>query len=509
MATLNAQPFIATTNTLSIDKRNENIPSYRHAKLNNIEIPKEVDTFLDNLSDYIFSIVKFGFGKERKEDGLGERAYHMVDLETVLNSLRCVGFTKSYPEFMKYFPSSDGWIQPTMKMGSEVKTKEGSNKEIFDRKLYLGDQTFDELYEEMKNGSCLGLDAVDYKGIIHTNCKIIRINELHPDVIKPTSVVGENGEVSIENVTEYGVDSDLWLIITKDAQLNGWSKVDGEEELSLKGSKLIRTPLGFVALRRSRMEEPKTPWAKGTTLLQSMCPSNFSYQDFDKCLTDVTMAIQFPQIPGVIANSITLLNQQAFLNEEFNKAYMSNIDYILSPKEEKDGLAKLYKQWFKLTGQHQYYQPVMEVAQMIFKSKPRAINDRGDTVGANLTHAFGVVLDIEFNQYYAIIPQFEAVINPQGYRSGTSALTYANPEPFFIEIYNPQWETWTKVPSTKFILFDNRGIKYFEYGTDPKSVITKEMLDKPLVLKSNNELYRTIERTIKEQQENIENSKPA
>lgn len=505
MATSNMQAFVATNNTLVADKREKFIPAYIHAKRLGESVPVTLEEWLNNIEDYVFSMVKFGFARGRKEDGMGERAYHLTDLETFLNTVRTLGLAKSYPEFMQHFKPEDGWYHPKLVM-KEVPEQTGE-KEVFIRETYLNDENFVDIYNDIKEGKCFGLDVVDYNGKIHHKCKLLRISDLHPSVKKTiwVDVTDElTGEVSKEQreIVEEGVDSDLWLILTNDALTNGYNKIEGEDELSLKGSLLLRTPLGFVAMRRSRTEEIPGPWPNGTGLLQSMCPTNFSYSDFDKTLALATMVITKSEIPGVIAKSISHLNQQAFLSEDLHKAYMDMLEYILSPREEKDGLAKVYKNWLLLTGQHVHYETIIETANSVYNARPKPLNNKGDMIGRNLTHILGTVLDIEFKPHHAVLPEFQAVLNPRGVDSGESAIKTSNPNPYYIKVLNMETNEWEDKPCTGYILFDSRGSKYFVEGDDVMSILSGMTFETP-TWKPLTGIYDSIERTLKEQKESL------
>lgn len=466
MATLNLLPFIATMNSFA--RREERVPVYIHAKDTGYEIPLSLDTFTTRIGHYLDGIRLFGQEQGRKEDGFGERTYHLKDLEELINIYRSIGLAKSYPDFMQDFKEEDGWSY----IETEVKTETIDGKDKHTRVVTLNGESLDDLALAIKEGTASGLDCVDWSGKVHRNCTLLKISDLHPSETKKGRTFNPetNSYVESEHVIT-GVDSELYLIITPDCMEKGFDVIEGETESTLKGSPWLRSPLGFVTMRRTRPGEVVTRFPKGTALLKSMCPVTHEYHEFDQLIAKATLVVQDTTVPPVIYQAIVQHNAQAFLTEEHLEAQRNMLDYALSPKEEKDGIANIYKNWYKLTGQHYSISHILHEAQMIFNSVPRTIGDTGARVGQDLRYALVRVLDIEFNARWAILEEFEAMINPKGSNSGTSSITASNPKPYYIHTLNPVTLEWEKDPITKWLLCDTRNRQYYTRNEDPFTLI--------------------------------------
>lgn len=498
MATLNLLPFIATQNSFS--RREERVPVWMHAKLAGYQIPELLKEHTDRLEDYINGIRLFGQEQGRKEAGYGERTYHLKDLEEVINIYRSIGLAKSFPDFMSDFKKEDGWDY----IDTKLETTVVDGKERHKRIVSLSGETFDDINAAIKDGTCQGLDCVAWDGKVHRNCILLKISELHPTVTKSGRQYNpETEKYEVKDFEIEGVDSELYLIITPECLEKGFSVIEGETESTLKASPYLRSPLGFVAMRRSRLGEINTRYPNGTTLLKSMCPVNYEYYDFDKLLAKTTLAIQDTNIPGVIYKAIAQHNNQAFLSPEHLAEQTKMLDYVLSPKEEKDGVANIYKNWMKLTGQHHNFSHILHEALVTFNARPRVIDESGARGGQDLRYVVMRVIDIEFNSRWAIIEEFEAMINPKGYNSGLSSITAANPTPYYIHTLNPETKEWEKDPITKWIMCDTRQRKFYTRNEDPFVLVDIDSLPsheiKPLP-----DIYNRIEQGRKELVDSLE-----
>ncbi len=487
MSTLNLLPFIATQNSLA--RRDETVPVYIHHKEKGLEIPVVLDNWLNKIEDYMNGIRLFGHEAGRKEDGYGERTYHFKDLEELLNVLRSIGLSKSYPDFIEDYNSGDGWDFPQLK--TNLISEEGQ-PEKYQRTLTLEGKDFNEIYEGIKDGRYSGLDCVDFSGKLHRNCSLIKISDLHPEKVEKRRVLNEATEKYEEkDFIIPGVNSELFLIITPECAESGYVTHEGETEPTLQGSPWLRSPLGFVTMRISRLGIVTTKYPKGTAILKSLCPVNVDYHVFDSVLAKATLIINDTHIPGVIYKSIAQLNNQAFLTEEHLSHHQEVLDYILSPEEERDGIANVYKNWKKLTGQHYNFSTVLEEAQRVFNARPKIIDEAGTRVGQDLQYVLMPVMNIHFEFRWAIIEEFEVVLNPAGYRSGKSAITSANPTPYYIHTLNPVTNEWEKDPVTKWLLADSRGRRFFARGENPFQLVNVEELTVPEA-KPLNDVYERI-----------------
>ena len=487
MATLNLLPFIATQNAFA--RREERVPVWIHSTIAGYDIPESLSQFTTRIENYLNGIRLFGQEQGRKEDGYGERTYHLKDLENVINIYRSIGLAKSYPDFISDFKKEEGWDF----IETEVITTNTDGKDHYKRVVKLGDETLEELDAAIKEGTCTGLDCVDYSGVIHRNCTLLKISDLHPTEIKKGRQYNPDTEKFDTNEFEIaGVDSELYLIITPECMEKGFSTVEGETEATLKASPFLRSPLAFVTMRRSRMGEIVTRFPKGTALLKSMCPVMHEYHEFDSLLAKATLVVQDTNIPGVIYKAIAQHNNQAFLTTEHLEAQRKTLDYALSPKEEKDGIANIYKNWMKLTGQHHSFSHILHEALVVFNAIPRAINDKGARAGQDLRYVMLKVLDIEFNCRWAIVEEFEAMLNPKGIQSGTSSIMASNPVPYYIHTLNPETLEWEKDPITKWIMCDTRGRKFYTRNENPFNLVNVNELPKAEVLPLP-DVYRRIE----------------
>lgn len=466
MATLNLQQFIATLNSFA--RRDERVPVWIHAKQAGYEVPEELELYADRLANYLDGMRLFGQEQGRKEDGFGERTYHLIDLETIINIFRSIGIAKSYPDFMTDFPKEAGWDW----VECFTSTEEVEGVKRYTRTVSLGGETLDDIAKAIQDGTCAGLDCVDWNGIVYRNCTLLKIKDLHPDVVKTARVFDPETDSFIEKeVPVKGVDSELYLIVTPECLNDGYTVIEGEEEASLKGSHLLRTPLGFVAMRRTRPGDVVTRFPKGTALLKTMCPVTHDYREFDDLIAKATLVIQDTNIPGAIYQAIVQHNQQAFLSPEHLVCQREMLEYALSPKEEKDGTANIYKNWMKLTGQHYSISHILAEALTVFNAVPRVVDERGGRAGQDLRYVMLRVADIEFNWRWAILEEFQAIINPNGYHSGTSSIKASNPVPYYIHTLNPETLEWEKSPVTKWTICDTRGRKFFTRAEDPFTLV--------------------------------------
>lgn len=496
MSTLNLLPFIATQNALA--KREERLPVFIYSDANKLEIPESLNTWFNKIEDYLNGMRLFGQETGRKEDGYGERTYHWKDLEDFINILRSIGLSKTYPDFMQDFPTEQGWSFPEMKT-EIIKAGALGNEEGHDihvREVFLDGLSFDQIYVGIKEGKYSGLDCVDYSGIIHRNCQLLKISDLHPSSTKaekafnPVSEKFENKTIQVA-----GVNSDLYLIVTPKCQAEGWEKIEGEDEPSLKSSPLLRSPLGFVTMRLSRLGDIPTRFPKGTGLLKSLCPVNVDYHTFDSVIGKATLVIQDPRIPGVIYKALAHANNQAFLTDEHLAAQQATLDYILSEKE--DGLANVYKNWMLMTGQHYLFSMLTEEVNTIFNARPKVIDDSGARAGQDLQYGLMRVVDIQFNFRWAIVEEFEAILNPRGSQDGKSSVTCANPKPHYIHVLNPETKEWEKVPMNKYLLAISAGKRYFVRGEDPFTMVDVNALENP-ELKPLTDIYERVKRSQEE-----------
>lgn len=484
MATLNLQPFIATQNAFV--KREERVPVFMHASRLGYQIPECLTTLTDNLEDYMTGIRVYGYEKGRKEDGYGERTYHFKDLEEMINIYRSIGLAKTLPDFLSDFKEEDGWSYVVMDVDQTDPNK-------VNRSVRIADGTLAEIAQDIADGKCSGLDCVDWAGVVHRNCQLIKIADLHPVTKVTTKVLSEDKTkyIDVEN-TVPGVNSDLYLIITPECMEKGFIVQNEGEEPTLQASPYLRSPLGFILMRRSRIGEVVTRFPKGTALLKSLCPVQFDYAQFDAMIAKATLAIQDTRIPGVIFKAIATNNQQAVLSTEHFDAQNKTLDFILSPEDKLDGTAKVYKNWLRMTGQHYAFTSIMGEALTLFKAVPQVIAETGARGGADLQFALLRVLDIEFNTRWAIIEEFEAVLNPNGYQSGLSSITASNPVPYYIHTLNPETKQWEKDPVTKWIVANTDGRKFFARGEDPFKLVNVEELGDPAI-KPLNDIHRRIE----------------
>lgn len=499
MATLNLLPFIATMNAFA--KREERVPVCIHAASAGYDIPESLNLYMDRIASYMDGIRLFGQEQGRKEDGFGERTYHITDLENLLNIFRVIGLAKSYPDFMSDFKKEDGW--DFIETYTQVETVDGKDKHT--RIVSLNGETFDELAQAISEGTCSGLDCVDTYGIVHRNCTLIKIKDLHPEVTKSgRQFNAETGKYETKDHVIHGVDSELYLIITPECVEKGYSVIEGESEATLKASPFLRSPIGFVAMRRSRTGDIVTRFPNGTTLLKSTCPVTHEYHEFDSLLAKATLVVQDTKIPGVIYKAVAQHNNQAFLSEEHLAEQTKMLDYVLSPENEEDGAANVYKGWMKLTGQHHNMTHILHEALVIHNAVPRLIDDKGTRVGTDLHAALIKVLDIKFNARWAIIGEFEAMINPKGSQSGTSSITASNPIPYYIHTLNPETLEWEKDPVTKWILADVRGRQYFQRNIDPFTAVDVTALEDATV-KPLPDLYNRINESHNQMVESLKN----
>lgn len=485
MATLNLLPYIATQNAFA--RREERVPVWMHAKLTGYEIPECLEELTNNLENYMSGIRIFGQEKDRKEDGYGERTYHFKDLEEVINLYRSIGLAKTLPDFLEDFPTEDGWsfvnmVNETTPLTNEIK-----------REVVIADGTLEQIAADIAEGKCSGLDCVDWSGVVHRNCQLIKIRDLHPATQKTVKILDKEKDRYVDHVqTVPGVDSNLYLIITPECQEKGFATADGETEASLRASPWLRSPLGFVLFRRSRMGEINTRFPNGTALLKSMCPINMEYFKFDNLIAKATMAIQDSRIPSVIYKSIVHHNQQAILTPEHFKAQEALLDFILSPEDKKDGIANVYKGWLRMTGQHYCFDHILSQAITLHKAVPQVISETGARGGNDLRYALIKVVDIHFKSRWAIIEEFEAVLNPNGSQSGLSSITASNPIPYYIHTLNFETKEWEKDPVTKWILADTRGRRFFTRTEDPFALVNVNELESPDLVPLN-DIHRRIE----------------
>lgn len=503
MSTLNLLPFIATQNAFS--RREERVPVWIHSAITGYEIDKSLNNFVNDIEDYLNGIRLFGQENGRKEDGFGERTYHIKDLEEIINIFRSVGIAKSYPDLMQDFQHKDGWT--FVKTEVEVESVNGINRHK--RTITLDGESLEKIALDIKNNQCSGLDCVDWNGVVHRNCQLIKISDLHPAVKKTARSLNKEGTGFEETiVTVPGVDSELYLIATPECLEKGFSTVEGETEPSLKASPYLRSPLGFIAMRRSRSGEIPLRYPKGTALLKSMCPINVEYRDFDNIIAKATLAVQDTRIPGIIYKSIVQHNQQAFLTPEHLSEQEKVLDYILSPEDKEDGIANVFKNWTLLTGQHHNYNHILAEALSVFNAVPRVIDPTtGAKGGADLRNVLIKVLDIKFQMRWAIVGQFEAVINPNGFNSGLSSITASNPVPYYIHTLNPETKEWEKDPITKWIMADMREKRYFTVNEDPFKLVDVNTLPK-LAIKPLSDIYQRIEANQAEILASLDKSKP-
>lgn len=502
MATLNLLPFIATQNAFS--RREERVPVWIHSAIAGYQIDESLGNFLDKIEDYLNGIRLFGQENGRKEDGYGERTYHLKDLEEIVNIFRSIGIAKSFPDLMQDFKAGDGWnfVETTLDV-TEV-----NNVERYKRIVSLNGDTLEKIAEDIKNGLCAGLDCVDWNGKIHRNCQLIKIYDLHPVTTKEIKELNTEGTKYVPKTIEIpGVDSELYLIITPECLEKGFNTIEGESEPSLKASPFLRSPLGFIAMRRSRAGEIPTRYPNGTALLKSMCPVTVEYHVFDSVIAKATLAVQDTRIPGIIYKSIVQHNQQAFLTPEHLQAQENVLNYVLSPQEEEDGVANIYKNWVMLTGQHHNYNHILAEALTVFNAVPRVIDDSGAKGGVDLGFALIKVLDIKFNLRWAIIEQFEAVLNPRGSQSGLSSITASNPVPYYIHTLNPETKEWEKDPITKWIMADTREKRYFAINENPFTLLDVNVLPK-LEVKPLTDIYQRIQASHAEMLASLNKDKP-
>lgn len=467
MSTLNLLPFIATQNALAV--REERVPLHIYSKANNLAIPDSLNKWLDKIEDYLNGMRLFGQENGRKEDGYGERTYHLKDLEDLINILRSIGLSKSYPDMMSDFKEEDGWSYP--QMTTETHQFE-DNIDVHERTITLEGLTFDEIYEGIKNGTYNGLDCVDYSGVVHRECRLIKISDLHPASSATRKVLNPKTEkYEPQEYTINGVDSNLYLIVTPECDEKGWSTPEGTDEPTLQASSYLRSPLGFLTMRLSRLGDIKTRFPNGTGLLKSLCPVNIEYSEFDSVVAKATLVIQNTLVPGIIYKSIAHAKDQAFLTPEHLEAYVANLDYALSPEDEEDGIANIYKGWIKLTGQHYQFGSVLEEALMLFNARPKVIDEKGSRAGRDLRYSLVRVVDIKFNARWAIIEEFDAILNPAGSQSGKSSIISANPVPYYIHTLNQETKEWEKDPMTKWILTNTNGRRFFGRDEDPFKIL--------------------------------------
>lgn len=484
MATLNLQPFIATQNAFA--KREERIPVWMHATRIGYQIPECLTELTNNLEQYMNGIRIFGYEKGRKEDGYGERTYHLKDLEEIVNIYRSIGLAKSLPDFLSDFDFNDGWSFVTMDIDQSVPDQ-------VVRSVKINDGTLAAIALDIAEGRCSGLDCVDWSGVVHRNCQLIKISDLHPDTKAKHKVLDEVKQTYKEiEVVVPGVHSDMYLIITPECQEKGFIVPEGQTEATLQASPYLRSPIGFVLMRRSRLGDITTRFPKGTSLLKSMCPIQMEYHEFDQMLAKATLVIQDPKIPGVIYKAIAQHNNQATLTHEHFKAQNDVLDYILSPEDQEDGTANVHKGWLRLTGQHHAFNNILAEALQIFKAVPQVISESGARGGNDLQFELVKVVDIKFNTRWAIIEEFEAILNPNGAQSGLSSITAANPIPYYIHTLNPETKEWEKDPVNKWIFCDTRGRKWFSRGEDPFALIDVNELPDPYI-KPLNDIHKRIE----------------
>lgn len=503
MSTLNLLPFIATQNAFS--RREERVPVWIHSAIAGYEIDKSLNDFVSDLEDYLNGIRLFGQENGRKEDGYGERTYHLKDLEEIINIFRSIGIAKSYPDLMQDFQAKDGWSF----IKTKVETTSIDNVNHYKRIVSLNGETLDQIAEDIKNNRCSGLDCVDWSGKVHRNCQLLKISDLHPAVNKVVRSLNEEGTGFVENTVPVpGVNSELYLIITPECMEKGFNTIEGESEPSLKASPYLRSPLGFIAMRRSRSGDIPLRYPNGTALLKSMCPINTDYKTFDSIIAKATLAVQDTRIPGIIYKSIVQHNQQAFLTPEHFEEQEKVLDYILSPEDKEDGIATVYKNWVKLTGQHHNYNHILAEALSVFNAVPRIIDAKtGAKGGSDLRFVLLKVLDIKFQMRWAIVGQFEAVLNPNGYNSGLSSITASNPVPYYIHTLNPETNEWEKDPITKWIMADMREKRYFTVNEDPFKLLDVTTLPK-LAIKPLSDIYQRIEASQAEMIASLDKTKP-
>lgn len=503
MATLNLLPFIATQNAFS--RREERVPVWIHSAIAGYKVDETLNTFVNKLEDYLNGIRLFGQENGRKEDGYGERTYHLKDLEEVVNIFRSIGIAKSFPDLMQDFKEEDGWsfVETVLEVTSV------DNNDRHKRVVSLNGDTLEKIANDIKNGLCGGLDCIDWNGKIHRNCQLIKITDLHPATSKKTKQLNEDGTKYVDVVTDIpGVDSELYLIITPECMEKGFNTIEGEEEPTLKASPYLRSPLAFITMRRSRTGEIPTRYPNGTALLKSMCPLTTEYHVFDSVIAKATLAVQDTRIPGIIYKSLVQHNQQAFLTPEHLQAQQDVLNYVLSPQEEEDGIANIYKNWTLLTGQHHNFNHILAEALILFNAVPRVIDPvSGTKGGADLRFALIKVVDIKFNMRWALIEQFEAVLNPRGSQSGLSSITASNPVPYYIHTLNHETNEWEKDPITKWIMTDTREKRYFTINEDPFTLVDVNSLPK-IVVKPLSDIYQRIQASHADMLASLNKDKP-
>lgn len=500
MATSNLQAFIATANTLG---NFDLIPTCAYMKnvTGEHQVSWAFEHYLKNLKSYMEGIIKFGYETGRMEDGYGERAYHIVDLETQLNILNRVGLSRGYEAFHNMFNNGRGWEVPriitknidVMADDTSVKVAKGkppAQKKIGERVVrttLLGDTDLETLsgYEGQ------GVDVVTWDGKIIYGCKVITVREMHPAFTRTQREMDGEGKPIDVNVEVSAVDSELFLVLTPECMAEGHVKNDDEELPTLKGSPMVRSPLGFYKMRPARINhEDDEQFEKGSVLLQSNCPPDLDYEEYDAILKKCTYVINNTLLPQVVSRTVTTLaNSQAFLTPKSIKAFNQMLDYFCDSDSDKktDGVANFYKQWYKLVGQHQHYEQVYGIAQAMIKMVPTRLPD-GGILGRDIVGCLTKVVDHKFKVSWAYIPEFEIIINERGVLSGTNALTSPNTTPLTIKVYNYDKQEWQDKPITRYLLTDKRDrVHFFRDGESFDEWLTLNGVpDKPVVKASPN-----------------------
>lgn len=476
MATMNLQKYIALFNTLA--KPEERVPLY--IMMNNrgesTDLP-HLDKLFKKLQSYLEGIRVFGQEPGRLEDGYGERTYHETDVAQLIAYLSRLGFERCVRMFGESFPEENGWYYPELVTKEIVDDISGETKNY--REIFIGEDSLDEIGKPVFDPNVEGgkgsgyVDVVGWDGKIIRKCRLLRISDLHPDAVRTVKqyaideTTGKEKTVDVQQPVP-GIKSELWLVVTPECDSEGWVKIsaedgyilndgDGPDDLTLKSSPYLRTPLSFFAMRKHQPNDKEEgPFPKGTMLAASNCPSHVKLKDFDEATALMSYFVSDVNTVGILAKTMsTIFSGQVYVTEENEKAFHKQMAYLTDEKDP--GTKKWRKEWLKLLGQYHFIVPTYEVGDRLFNTKPRP-TARNRFVGIDATAELCQVVDLQFNRFWAIIPEFAFIHNPRGVLAGTEACTAPEPKASIIKVLvDPKNNKWEEHPIVNFPFVDTRG----------------------------------------------------